>query len=122
MYFSVTQPVYLYRNLTYMPHRLTRRKKPSGTFKVNSMLERIENSIPARLGDYMTLMFLGVFDRSIVDIDAVEVETYLSTATLKKRKDIKPQLDRVSQILKIGNTFEFSLVACFTGGNIEGKN
>lgn len=107
MHFSVTQPVYLYRNLTYMQYRSTRTNKDRSTFKVNSLLERVEKSIPSRLGDYMTLMFLGYFDKSINDMDVVEVETFLSKTTFRKRKDIRPSLDQVSQILKKVNLLSF---------------
>lgn len=107
MHFSVTQPVFLYRNLTYMQFRTTRTNKDRSTFKVNSLLERIENSKPVRFGDYMTIMFLGYFDKSINDTDVAEVDTYLSISTHKKRKDIKLQMDRVSQPLKKINRSNF---------------
>lgn len=90
-----------------MQHRSMRTNKDRSTFEVDSLLQRIENSRPARLGDYMTLMFLGYFDKSINDIDLVEVETYLSKTSLKKRREIKPQLDRVSEILHTVNLSNF---------------
>lgn len=95
LHFSVTQPLFLYRNLSYMQHRSTRTNKERNTFNVNSLLERVQNLISSRLGDYLTLTFLGYFDTNITmdnnDMDVVEIKTYLS-----KHNDIEPNLDWVS--------------------------
>ena len=76
-----------------MKDRTMRSNKERSTFKVNSLLgtklkQRNEatNGANIWLGDYMTLMFLGFFDKNIAD-DVVEVETYLSKISHKKRKD-----------------------------------
>lgn len=95
------QPFYLFRNLTYMKERLSRGSSGSrsgqSAFRVNSLLaikqqqqqqkKRIGGGSPGG-GEFMTLMFLGFHDKTVADVDVrVEVETFLSHISLKKRKD-----------------------------------
>lgn len=76
-----------------MKDRSTRSNKTRATFKVDSLLakklknDELKNGSNALLGEYLTLMFLGFFDKSISEDDFVEVETCLSKISHKKRKD-----------------------------------
>lgn len=99
---SQSQPIFLYRNLSYMKDRIKRTNKARSTFKVDSLLlkkndEKKNGSTNDKiLGEYMTLMFLGFFDENLPD-DEVEVETFVSKISHKKRKDsFKTLQERVS--------------------------
>lgn len=89
---NLISPIFIHRNLTYLKNRSTRTNKSRRTFKVDSLLgikmnkSRTDNNI-TWFGDYMTLMFLGFFDKTISDMDVVEVETFLMKISQKKRKD-----------------------------------
>lgn len=92
------------------PHLHEGAPQPQPTFRVNSLLAikqqqkqkqlRIDGTPGADRGDFMTLMFLGFHDKTVADADVrVEVETYLSHASLKKCKDgmgQPPPQERVS--------------------------
>lgn len=75
-----------------MKDRIKRTNKTRSTFKVDSLLskkmdEKKNGSANDKtLGEYMTLMFLGFFDKTLPD-DEVEVETLVSKISHKKRKD-----------------------------------
>lgn len=85
-----------------MKHRSNRTNKSRSGFRIDSLLAgklKVRND-SERLGDYMTLMFLGFFDKSISDEDVVEVETFLSQISHKKRKDSsKAMQERVRNYL-----------------------
>lgn len=89
---NMITPIFLYRNLSYMKDRIKRTNKSRSTFKVDSLLskkmdEKKNGSANDKtLGEYMTLMFLGFFDKTLPD-DEVEVETLVSKISHKKRKD-----------------------------------
>lgn len=72
-----------------MKHRSNRTNKARAGFRIDSLLagKLKSRNDTERLGDYMTLMFLGYFDKTISDEDVVEVETFLSQISHKKRKD-----------------------------------
>lgn len=91
---NMISPVFLHRTLSYMKHRMSRTHKRRSEFKVDNMLaEKMNKSRLDKihgLGDYMTLMFLGFFDKTLEDTmcsDAVRVETTLLKISHKKRKD-----------------------------------
>lgn len=69
--------------------RSTRTNRKMRTFKVDSLLEQQEKNQSTQLGDYMTLMFLGYFDKSLrgESNEEVEVDTYLAKVSRQKRKD-----------------------------------
>lgn len=99
---SQSQPIFLYRNLSYMKDRIKRTNKTRSNFKVDCLLskkndEKKNGSTNDKiLGEYMTLMFLGFFDKNLPD-DEVEVETFVSKISHKKRKDsFKTLQERVS--------------------------
>lgn len=88
---NLISPIFIHRNLTYLKNRSNRSNKRRSTFKVDSLLgikmNKTRTDNVTWLGDYMTLMFLGFFDKTISDFDVVEVETFLMKISQKKRKD-----------------------------------
>lgn len=66
-----------------MRDRLCRTNKARSKFKLDSILG---TKIQKFRNDYMTLMFVGIFDKTLSKEDVVEVETYLSKK-YQKRKD-----------------------------------
>lgn len=98
--------------MTYLKNRSTRSNKRRCTFKVDSLLgiklNKTRNDNITWLGEYMTLMFLGFFDKTISDLDVVEVETSLMKISQKKRKDsLKSLQQRVSYL---GNMYILSQI------------
>lgn len=99
--YTYTQPIFLYRNLSYMKERIKRTNKSRSEFKVDSLQRKLEekkngSTNDKTLGEYMTLMFLGFFDKTLPDEEA-EVETFVSKISHKKRKDsFKTLQERVS--------------------------
>lgn len=72
-----------------MKSRSNRTNSGRRTFNVDSLLEKQEKIQSGQLGEFMTLMFLGYFDKSLrgESSEEVEVETSLSKISHKKRKD-----------------------------------
>lgn len=90
-----------------MKDRIKRTNKSRSTFKVDSLLSKKMDEIQngsandKTLGEYMTLMFLGFFDKTLPD-DEVEVETLVSKISHKKRKDsFKTLQERVRKLIFI---------------------
>lgn len=88
-----------------MKERIKRTNKSRSTFKVDCLLLKKTEEMnkgstnDKTLGEYMTLMFLGFFDKTLPD-EEVEVETLVSKISHKKRKDsFKTLQERVSQNL-----------------------
>ncbi|XP_034951843.1 polycomb protein suz12-B isoform X2 [Chelonus insularis] len=86
-------PIFLYRNLTYMKERMSRTHKTRHGFKIDTILEKImiKNNLEQNPGlrGYMTLTFLGFYDKKIETLqDSVKVETLLLKISHKKRKDV----------------------------------
>lgn len=97
------QPIFLNRTLSYMKRRMSRSNKSRNGFKVDSLLEKItlKKSIeiqPNSLGGYMTLTFLGFYDKSLDDPRdyLVKVETLLLKICHKKRKESSSAIIEVS--------------------------
>lgn len=67
-----------------MKERSMRTNKGRSKFKLSSLLD---TEIQKFRNDYMTLMFVGVFDKTLSEEDVVEVETFLSKISHQKRKD-----------------------------------
>lgn len=90
---NMLSPIFLTRNLLYMPQRQTRRRKIRQDFKIDSLLDRVlskGNEIPTTIvAGYMTLTFLGFYDKTSRDAcpQTVQVETHLVKICHKKRKD-----------------------------------
>lgn len=86
-----------------MKDRITRKSKKRQHFRVDSLLNIVtnrntlddeKNGAP---NNFMTLMFLGFYDKCMVDEQFVEVEIVISKISQMKRKDsFKSQQDRVS--------------------------
>ncbi|KAG8042302.1 hypothetical protein G9C98_004936 [Cotesia typhae] len=94
-------PVFLYRNLSYMKERMSRSHKTRCGFRVKSILEKLmaRNSIEQNpeIQGYMTLTFLGFYDKKIEGPqDPVKVETLLLKICHKKRKDVTSPTMQVS--------------------------
>lgn len=97
------QPIFLHRNLTYMKDRMSRKHKQRPTCRVDSLLnvvnnrntlEEEKNGAP---NNFMTILFLGFYNKSMVDEQFVEVEIVVSKIAQMKRKDsFKSKQERVS--------------------------
>lgn len=86
-----------------MRDRMSRNQKKRQNFRVDSLLsivtnrnslEEEKNGAP---NNYMTLLFLGFYNKFMVDEQFVEVEIVVSKISQMKRKDsFKSKQDRVS--------------------------
>ncbi|XP_054285941.1 polycomb protein suz12-B-like isoform X2 [Macrosteles quadrilineatus] len=90
---NVLSPIFLNRTLTYMKNRMSRSNKSRKNFRIDSILERVQrsqgNSSSQLLAGYMTLTFLGFYDKKgESQPDPVQVETLLLKICHKKRKDV----------------------------------
>lgn len=87
-----SQPIFLHRNLSYMKGRMSR-KQSRKEFRVDSLLSivtnrnRIEAEKNACPNNYLTVMFLGIYDKSMPSEQAAEVSIILSKISHLKRKD-----------------------------------
>lgn len=96
-----------------MKRRMSRSNKSRNGFKVDSLLEKISlkkstELQPNCLGGYMTLTFLGFYDKSLDDPRdyQVKVETLLLKICHKKRKESSSAIVEVSVSTKM-NTLNF---------------
>lgn len=87
-----------------MKDRATRPKsKKRQHFRIDSLLQKVENQHKSEdekngaPNNFMTLMFLGFYDKFMVDEQYVNVEIIVSKISQMKRKDsFKSQQDRVN--------------------------
>lgn len=86
-----------------MKERMSRKKNTRRTFRVNGLLDKVlernaaEEERNGAPNNYMTLMFLGFYNKFMVDERFVEVEIVVSKVSQMKRKDsFKSKQDRVS--------------------------
>lgn len=86
-----------------MKRRMSRSNKSRNGFKVDSLLEKITlkkstELQPNSLGGYMTLTFLGFYDKTLEDSRdyQVKVETLLLKICHKKRKESSSAIVEVS--------------------------
>ncbi|XP_028029143.1 polycomb protein suz12-B isoform X2 [Bombyx mandarina] len=100
---NMLSPIFLNRTLSYMKRRMSRSNKSRTGFKVDSLLEKITlkkstELQPNSLGGYMTLTFLGFYDKSLIDPRdyQVKVETLLLKICHKKRKESSSAIVEVS--------------------------
>ncbi|XP_049874172.1 polycomb protein suz12-B [Pectinophora gossypiella] len=100
---NMLSPIFLNRTLSYMKRRMSRSNKSRVGFKVDSLLEKITlkkstELQPNSLGGYMTLTFLGFYDKSLEDPRdfQVKVETLLLKICHKKRKESSSAIVEVS--------------------------
>ncbi|CAH2039456.1 unnamed protein product, partial [Iphiclides podalirius] len=100
---NMLSPIFLNRTLSYMKRRMSRSNKSRIGFKVDSLLEKITlkkstEIQPNSLGGYMTLTFLGFYDKSLDDPRdyQVKVETLLLKICHKKRKESSSAIFEVS--------------------------
>lgn len=90
---NMISPIFLNRTLTYMKGRTTRNNTGRSKFKVDGMLCQKMTKIKSEklhetlLGDYITLMFMGFYDKNLSEHLGVKVETILVKISHKKRKD-----------------------------------
>ncbi|XP_026274785.1 polycomb protein suz12-A isoform X1 [Frankliniella occidentalis] len=90
---NANSPIFLQRNLSYMRYRMSRTHRSRQSYEVNSLLEKVSKSLipPALRGGFMTLTFLGFYDKKPatgeVPREPVKVETLLLKICHKKRKD-----------------------------------
>lgn len=97
------QPIFLHRNLTYMKDRMSRKHKTRPSFRLDALLNDVtdRNSLEEEKNgapnNYMTLLFLGFYNKSMVEEQFVEVEIIVSKIAQMKRKDsFKSKQERVS--------------------------
>ncbi|KAF4523289.1 hypothetical protein B566_EDAN009412 [Ephemera danica] len=88
-------PIFLPRTLSYMRQRMSRNHKSRREFQINDLLSKVvaakmKEPIPqAAMADYLTLTFLGFYDKSVeLKQDPVKVETFVLKICHKKRKDV----------------------------------
>ncbi|KAL0822366.1 hypothetical protein ABMA28_004460 [Loxostege sticticalis] len=100
---NMLSPIFLNRTLSYMKRRMSRSNKSRMGFKVDSLLDKITlkkstELQPNNLGGYMTLTFLGFYDKSLDDPRdyQVKVETLLLKICHKKRKESSSAIVEVS--------------------------
>ncbi|XP_013401571.1 polycomb protein suz12 [Lingula anatina] len=99
---NLIAPVFLNRTLTYMKDRNTRTNKDRETFKVDSLLEKVEakqnQTTPHNYKtEYMSFTFTGFYDKQEnFASDTVDVEAFLVKICHKKRKDVSSPVMQVS--------------------------
>ncbi|KAG7295922.1 hypothetical protein JYU34_021012 [Plutella xylostella] len=100
---NMLSPIFLNRTLSYMKRRMSRSNKSRIGFKVDTLLEKqtLRKSTdvqPNSLGGFMTLTFLGFYDKSLEDPRdyQVKVETLLLKICHKKRKESSSAIIEVS--------------------------
>ncbi|EDO42650.1 predicted protein, partial [Nematostella vectensis] len=109
---NAVAPIFLHRTLAYMKHLRTPRKKNRNDFKLDSMLEKLENKTDSKpdpseeTDGYLNLTFSSFFfvngdlsgnkKRRMLEQDFVKVEVSLVKICHKKRKDSELQVDQVS--------------------------
>lgn len=88
-----------------MKDRMSRKHKTRQNYRVDSLLNAVNdrNSLEEEKNgapnNYMTLLFLGFYNKSMVDEQFVEVEIVVSKIAQMKRKDsFKSKQERVSQL------------------------
>lgn len=97
-----------------MKERMSRNHKLRPNFEMNALLDTVvkrntleeeKNGAP---NNYMTLLFLGFYNKLMVEEQFVEVEIVVSKISQMKRKDsFKSKQDRVSESIinaKLNNT------------------
>ncbi|GAB0098124.1 Polycomb protein Su(z)12 [Sergentomyia squamirostris] len=91
---NLFSPIFLHRTLTYMPQRMSRSHKKRSTFRINDLLtEKLKSLKRANCpGDFLSLVFLGFFEKAIdsstsVSSESVRVESMLLKISYKKRKE-----------------------------------
>ncbi|KAJ9575928.1 hypothetical protein L9F63_007240, partial [Diploptera punctata] len=90
---NMLSPVFLNRTLSYMKQRMSRSHKHRKGFKVDCLLDKLNMKNrelqPGNLEGYMTLTFLGFYDKKVdTHQEPVKVETLLLKICHKKRKDV----------------------------------
>jgi len=89
---NLISPIFLNRNLTFMKKRMSRTNEGRKMFKIDSLLDRRlkEDSdlSVTNLGGYMTMTFLGYYDKAVdTSLDRVRLELLLVKMSHKKRKE-----------------------------------
>ncbi|XP_066993740.2 polycomb protein suz12-B [Anabrus simplex] len=98
---NMLSPVFLNRTLSYMRQRMSRSHKHRKGFRVDCLMDRMvkknREMQPEALGGYMTLTFLGFYDKRFeTPQEPVKVETLLLKICHKKRKDVSSPFMQVS--------------------------
>lgn len=87
------QPLFLHRNLSYMRERKSRKSSSNKEFRVDSLLNIVTNRQRAEAeknacpNNYLTIMFLGISDKSISQEQLAKVSIVVSKISQMKRKD-----------------------------------
>ncbi|XP_049778791.1 polycomb protein suz12-B [Schistocerca cancellata] len=99
---NMLSPVFLNRTLSYMKQRMSRTNKSRKNFSVDNLMDMVvkrnkESIQPEVMRGYMTLTFLGFYDKKVeAHHEPVKVETLLLKICHKKRKDVSSPFMQVS--------------------------
>uniref|UniRef100_A0A0A9Z6A9 Polycomb protein Suz12 n=1 Tax=Lygus hesperus TaxID=30085 RepID=A0A0A9Z6A9_LYGHE len=100
---SLVKPYFLHRNLTYMQHRMTRRKKNGKKISPDNLLEIVQTkqlqqkSNDHRTSGYLTLTYLGFYNQNnLSPKEPVKLETILLKVCHQKRKELSHAVLKVS--------------------------
>lgn len=96
---SISQPIFLHRNLSYMKDRMSRDHKKRKDFKVDQMLSIVQEKDSTDYEKckqnfkYMSLMFIGVFNKAMFDQVTMNAEVFLTNNVLRRRmmRGVQPQ-------------------------------
>ncbi|XP_014260989.1 polycomb protein suz12 isoform X2 [Cimex lectularius] len=97
---NMLKPIFLWRTLTYMKHRMSRTNKNRKNFKVDSLLETVSSKVsqPTPVSGFLTLTFLGFYNKlnPVAQQEPVKVESLLLKVCHKKRKEVSCPVMKVS--------------------------
>lgn len=102
---NLISPIFLNRTLTYMKKRMSRTNEARKTFKVDTLLERRQKEDSdmsvTNLGGFMTMTFLGYYDKTGLKESRVRLELVLVKLSHKKRKE---SAGPVVQVISLGTS------------------
>ena len=97
---NLISPIFLNRTLTFMKKRMSRTNEARKTFKVDSLLDRRQKEdndmSVTNLGGFMTMTFLGYYDKAGLKEERVSLELILVKLSHKKRKESADPMVQIS--------------------------
>lgn len=97
---NLISPIFLNRTLTFMKKRMSRTNEARKTFKVDSLLDRRQKEdndmSVTNLGGFMTMTFLGYYDKAGLKEERVSLELILVKLSHKKRKESTDPMVQIS--------------------------
>lgn len=115
-----------------MKDRMSRDHKKRKEFKVDQMLCTAEEKYPTDFKkcmenfNYMSLMFIGVFDKSMFDLNSMNIEVFI-TNTMNRRRTNRSMVKPILVCLIVNSYFsnnhsgfhDFNAPAFFTTGRVS---